>query len=357
MGSIDRSIGFKDGLQGYTGAYAALSGSRYISLGPSGALDSVFRPATTPFYQPYVPWMTRPYTLEDFRNAAAAPLGKHRRNRTAFSQQQLAALEQTFAKTQYPDLENRESLSRKTGLPEPKIQVWFKNRRAKQRKLQKGGDKTFSIQDKCKDVISSTTTSPQRPLVEKDAASKPTSAQSRLEGEPNPNISSARLVECTSSQNKDSSFSRLPSEDVLAKTTIPNQPELTYEPTVAEHSNFKIKAVNGNTNYAGSPKAPNNDYEDLSSEIQQSSDPIRQHPLSFWAGKLPTYISPTTADTQCRFLPMVSSFLYPHIPGNWPYTYYASSTSTSDMVYDDKSHCATLNRTDNSVPRYTENES
>ncbi|GFY37739.1 hypothetical protein TNIN_221961 [Trichonephila inaurata madagascariensis] len=113
----------QDGLQGYPSAYAALSGSRYISIGPSTALDTVFRPATAPFYQPYVPWMARPYTLEDFRNAAAAPLGKHRRNRTAFSQQQLAALEQTFAKTQYPDLENRESLSRKTGLPEPKIQV------------------------------------------------------------------------------------------------------------------------------------------------------------------------------------------------------------------------------------------
>ncbi|PRD31167.1 UNVERIFIED_CONTAM: gsb [Trichonephila clavipes] len=171
-----------DGLQGYSSAYAALSGSRYISIGPSTALDTVFRPATAPFYQPYVPWMARPYTLEaslkvkhlvllivckssykttsffshndsspgnrcdiflrkkctvmydhcnilnedliylDFRNAASAPLGKHRRNRTAFSQQQLAALEQTFAKTQYPDLENRESLSRKTGLPEPKIQ-------------------------------------------------------------------------------------------------------------------------------------------------------------------------------------------------------------------------------------------
>ncbi|GFS62501.1 hypothetical protein TNCV_1262831 [Trichonephila clavipes] len=117
-----------DGLQGYSSAYAALSGSRYISIGPSTALDTVFRPATAPFYQPYVPWMARPYTLEDFRNAASAPLGKHRRNRTAFSQQQLAALEQTFAKTQYPDLENRESLSRKTGLPEPKIQVRKQNK-------------------------------------------------------------------------------------------------------------------------------------------------------------------------------------------------------------------------------------
>ncbi|GFT97340.1 hypothetical protein NPIL_47121 [Nephila pilipes] len=57
----------KDGLQGYPSAYAALSGSRYISIGPSTALDTVFRPATAPFYQPYVPWMARPYTLEGNR--------------------------------------------------------------------------------------------------------------------------------------------------------------------------------------------------------------------------------------------------------------------------------------------------
>ncbi|GFS62495.1 hypothetical protein TNCV_1262771 [Trichonephila clavipes] len=113
----------------------------------------------------------------------------------------------------------------------------------------------------------------------------------------------------------------------------------------------------GSEGYPPSPKAQNNDYEDLSSETPQSSDVIKQHPLNFWAGKLPTYLSPTTADTQCRFLPMVSSFLYPHLPGNWPYTYYGNATSTTDIVYDDKSQCLPLNRTENSGSRYTENES
>ncbi|GFT97339.1 hypothetical protein NPIL_47111 [Nephila pilipes] len=348
----------KDGLQGYPSAYAALSGSRYISIGPSTALDTVFRPATAPFYQPYVPWMARPYTLEDFRNAAAVPLGKHRRNRTAFSQQQLAALEQTFAKTQYPDLENRESLSRKTGLPEPKIQVWFKNRRAKQRKLQKGGDKSFSVQDKCKDVISSTTTSPQRSVTEKDlGASKLTCVQSRLDCDPGHNVSSARIAECSSSQIKDSTFGRLPTEEISTRNSIPSSSEPGYEGASLENPNFKAKILNGNPNFPPSPKAQNNDYEDLSSETPQPSDVIKQHPLNFWAGKLPTYLSPTAADTQCRFLPMVSSFLYPHLPGNWPYTYYGNATSTTDVVYDDKSQCVPLNRTESSGSRYTENES
>ncbi|CAL1287278.1 unnamed protein product, partial [Larinioides sclopetarius] len=218
--------------------------------------------------------------------------------------------EQTFAKTQYPDLENRESLSRKTGLPEPKIQVWFKNRRAKQRKLQKGNDKSFSLQDKCKDVISSTTTSPQRCLMEKDMVNKSASVQNRLDCDPSHNISNARLMECSSTQVKDSSFNRISSEEALTRNTIPSSSEPTYENASIENSNFKAKMTNGNSSFPVSPKPQNNEYEDLSSEIPQPSEAVKQHPLSFWAGKLPTYISPAATDPQCRFLPMVSSFLY-----------------------------------------------
>ncbi|GIY18931.1 hypothetical protein CEXT_797251 [Caerostris extrusa] len=289
----------QDGLQGYTGAYAALSGSRYISLGPSGTLDSVFRPTTTPFYQPYVPWMTRPYTLEDFRERSRRTAGKAPPQPDGFLPAAAGSPGADLRQDPVPG-PGEQGEPRKTGLPEPKIQ----NRRAKQRKLQKGGDKTFSIQDKPMQGRHKLHhhLAPASSLVEKDAAIKPTSAQSRLEGEPN------QTFQCKTRGMYLIPASRLPSEDLLAKNSIPNPSELNYEPTVAEHANFKTKSVNGNSNYSGSPKAQNNDYEDLSSEIQQSSDPIRQHPLSFWAGKLPTYINPTTADTQCRFLPMVSSF-------------------------------------------------
>ncbi|XP_075791418.1 NK1 transcription factor-related protein 2 [Pelodiscus sinensis] len=132
--------------KGESEAASTLEGSAGEGEQPAPGADPS-RPAAAPPRSPDLPSSPEPQEREDpgspracRRRRAEPSCAKPRRARTAFTYEQLVALENKFRATRYLSVCERLNLALSLSLTETQVKIWFQNRRTKWKKQNPGAD-------------------------------------------------------------------------------------------------------------------------------------------------------------------------------------------------------------------------